>query len=103
MKEKTLSIFEAQREIINLSQQLVAGKLHVIAVTCDGKPTLAILSYEVYKKLLETMNALQDSVAMCQDEEQMATLRNTLAELQPGDLADRSDDLAQRPGPIGTG
>jgi len=91
MQEKTLSIFEVQKEIINLPQQLVAGKLRVIAVTCDGKPTLAILSYEVYKKLLETMNALQDSVAMCQDEEQMATLRNTLAELQPDEEVERAE------------
>lgn len=91
MKEKTLSIFEAQKEIINLPKQLVAGKWRVITVTCDGKPTLAILSYEVYTKLLETMNALQDTVTMCQDEEQMATLRNTLAELFPDEEGKRAE------------
>ncbi|HEU5378321.1 MAG TPA: hypothetical protein VFV38_23095 [Ktedonobacteraceae bacterium] len=90
MKEKTLSIFEAQKEILNFPKQLVAGKPHVIAVTCDGKPTLAILSYEVYKKLVETVNALQDTVAMCQDDEQMATLRNTLAELQANKEGERT-------------
>lgn len=82
MKEKTLSMFEVQKEITNLPKQLVVGKWSVVAVTCDGKPTLAILSYQTYKKLLETISALQDTVAMCQDEGQMATLRNTLAELQ---------------------
>ncbi|HET8840009.1 MAG TPA: hypothetical protein VFN35_01020 [Ktedonobacteraceae bacterium] len=82
MKEKTLSIFEAQKEIINLPNQLVAGKWHVVTVTCDGKPALAILSYDMYKNLLEAINALQDTIAMCQDEKQMVTLRNTLAELQ---------------------
>ena len=91
MKEKTLSMFEAQKEILNLPKQLVVGKWRVIAVTCDGKPTLAILSYEVYKKLLETMNALQDTVAMCQDEKQMATLRNTLAELQSDEEGERAE------------
>lgn len=90
MKEKTLSIFEVQKEILNFPKQLVAGKSHVIAVTCDGKPTLAILSYEVYKKLVETVNALQDTVAMCQDDEQMATLRNTLAELQANEEGERT-------------
>jgi PHD/YefM family antitoxin component YafN of YafNO toxin-antitoxin module len=82
MKEKTLSISEAQKEIINLPKQLVAGKLNVVAVTCDGKPTLAILSYEVYKRLLEVIDALQETLEICQDPEQMATLRNSLAELQ---------------------
>ena len=90
MKEKTLSIFEVQKEILNFPKQLVAGKSHGIAVTCDGKPTLAILSYEVYKKLVETVNALQDTVAMCQDDEQMATLRNTLAELQANEEGERT-------------
>src|SRR5579883_1710200 len=82
MKEKTLSIFEAQEEILNLPKQLVAGKLHVVAITCDGKPTLAIVSYEVYKRLLEVIDALQETLEICQDPEQMATLRNRLAELQ---------------------
>lgn len=91
MKEKTLSIFEAQKEILNLPKQLVSGKLHVVAVTCEGKPALAILSYEVYKKLLEAINALQDTVAMCQDVEQMATLRNTLAELQRSEEIPRAE------------
>lgn len=82
MKEKTLSMFEAQKEIINLPNQLAAGKQRVVIVTCDGKPALVILPYEVYKNLLEAINALQDTIAMCQDEKQMATLRNTLAELR---------------------
>lgn len=82
MKEKMLSMFEAQKEMANLPEQLGVGKWSVVAVTYDGKPALAILSYHTYKKLLETISALQDTVAMCQDEEQMATLRNTLAELQ---------------------
>jgi PHD/YefM family antitoxin component YafN of YafNO toxin-antitoxin module len=82
VKEKTLTISEAQREIIHLPKLLVAGKQRVVAVTCDGKPVLAILPYEAYKRLLETINALQDTIAMCQDEEQMATLRNTLTELR---------------------
>lgn len=83
MKEKTLTIFEAQKEILNLPEQLVAGKLHVVAVTCNGRPALAILSYDVYKKLLEVIDALQETLEMCQDPEQMATLRNSLAELRP--------------------
>jgi hypothetical protein len=83
MKEKILSISEVEKEIINLPKQLVAGKLSVVAVTCDGKPTLAILSYEVYKRLLEVIDALQETLEICQDPTQMATLRNSLAELLP--------------------
>jgi len=83
MKEKTLTVFEAQKEILNLPEQLVAGKLHVVAVTCNGRLTLAILSYDVYKKFLEVIDALQETLEMCQDPEQMATLRNSLAELRP--------------------
>lgn len=82
MKEKTLSIFEAQKEILNLPKQLVAGRLNAVAVTCDGKPTLAILSYEVYRRFLEVIDALQETLEICQDPEQMATLRTSLAEIQ---------------------
>ena len=82
MKEKTLSIFEVQKEILNLPKQLVAGKRNVVAVTCDGKPTLAILPYEVYQRFQKTIEALQETLEFCQDPEQMAMLRNSLAELQ---------------------
>ncbi|HEU5378939.1 MAG TPA: hypothetical protein VFV38_26235, partial [Ktedonobacteraceae bacterium] len=79
MKEKMLSIFEVQKEILNLQKQLVAGKLHVVAVTCDGKPTLAILPYATYQRFLEAIEALQETLELCQDPAQMATLRNSLA------------------------
>jgi PHD/YefM family antitoxin component YafN of YafNO toxin-antitoxin module len=82
MKEKTLTIFEAQKEILHLPNLLVVGKLNVVAVTCDGKPTLAIVSYKVYKRFLEVINALQETLEICQDPAQMATLRNSLAELR---------------------
>lgn len=82
MKEKSLTIFEAQKDLLDLPKQLVVGKRPVIAVTCDGKPTLAILSYEVYQKFLEVIEALQETLEICQDQEQMATLRNSLAEFQ---------------------
>lgn len=82
MKEKSLTIFEAQKDLLDLPKQLVVGKRPVIVVTCDGKPTLAILSYEVYQKFLEVIEALQETLEICQDPEQMATLRNSLAELQ---------------------
>jgi PHD/YefM family antitoxin component YafN of YafNO toxin-antitoxin module len=83
MKEKNLSMSEVQKEITSLPQQLVAGKLHVVTVTCDGKPTLAIVSYEVYRRLLETINALQETLEIYQDPSQMATLRSGLAEFLP--------------------
>ncbi|HEU5381489.1 MAG TPA: hypothetical protein VFV38_39210 [Ktedonobacteraceae bacterium] len=82
MKEKSLTIFEARKDLPDLPKQLVVGKRPVIAVTCDGKPILAILSYEVYQKFLEVIEALQETLEICQDQEQMATLRNSLAELQ---------------------
>lgn len=83
MKAKNLSMSEVQKEIINLPKQLIAGKLKVVTVMCDGKPTLAIVSYEVYKRLLEIIDALQETLEICQDPTQMATLRNSLAELLP--------------------
>lgn len=82
MKEKILTLSEAQQEMISLPQQLVPGKLRAVAVTCEGKPRLAIVSYETYQKLLATIEALQETLALCQDPEQMAALRNSLAELE---------------------
>ena len=37
---------------------------------------------EVYQKFLVVIEALQEALEICQDSEQMATLRNSLAELQ---------------------
>lgn len=82
MKEKILTLSEAQQEMINLPRQLVPGKRKVIVVTCEGNPRLAIVSYETYQKLLATIEELQETLALCQDPEQMATLRNSLAELE---------------------
>lgn len=61
MKEKTLSIFEVQNQLINLPNQLASSKWRVVIAICDGKPALAILSYVGYKNLLEAINALHSS------------------------------------------
>ena len=39
---------------------------------CCGKPMLAIVSYEVYQGFLEVIDALQETLEMCQNPEHLA-------------------------------
>lgn len=83
MKETTLSISEAQREITSLPERFTE-ELEATIVTRYGKKTMAILPYSTYKTLLETIEALQETIEIMQDDETMAALRESIQALEQG-------------------
>ncbi len=89
MVEQTLSISEVQREITRLPDQF-EEEPGIVTVTRYGKPVMAILSFERYKmmqetieKLQETVEALQETIEIMKDEDLMAAFRRGVEVLKP--------------------
>jgi prevent-host-death family protein len=80
MSEHILSISEAQKELTRLPEQFEEGS-EAVTVTRYGKPVMAILPYDTYKSLLETVDSLLETIEILQDEELMAEFHEGVKEL----------------------
>ena len=76
--EKYIPITKARKEFTSLSKRL-ARKPEAIAVTKRGKPVLAILPWDLYDAIIETLEIMGD-------EELMSTLRQSIKEAEEGKL-----------------
>ncbi len=74
---KRLPMTQARDELTSLPERL-ADEPGAVAVTRSGEPVLAILSWELYEGLLETLEVLAD-------EELTTALRESLAEADRGE------------------
>ncbi|MEO7022132.1 MAG: hypothetical protein ABI234_18430 [Ktedonobacteraceae bacterium] len=83
IKERTLSISEAQREITSLPEQFTE-QLEAVIVTRYGKPVMAILPHYMYKVLLDTIEGLQETLEIVQDEEAIAAFRQGVKDIEEG-------------------
>ncbi len=90
MSDQILSISEAQRELTRLPEQF-EEELEAVTVTRYGKPVMAILPYNTYKSLLETLESLQETLEILHDEELMADFREGVKALQNGEMVDWED------------
>ena len=75
---KDMPITEVRDELTSLPEQLTHTH-ETVTVTRRGKPVLAILPWEEYETLVETLDVLSDP-------ELMATLRQSLKEAKQGKL-----------------
>ena len=75
---KDMPITEVRDELTSLPEQL-SHTHETVTVTRRGKPVLAILPWEEYETLVETLDVLSDP-------ELMATLRQSLKEAKQGKL-----------------
>jgi antitoxin YefM len=69
--ESTLSISEARAKFLDLADSLGESR-EVLQVTRRGKPVLAVLPWDVYESLLETLEVMVDPEAMAAIREDMA-------------------------------
>ena len=61
----TLSIAEAREQLMRLPDQFAQDQgTHAVTVTRHGKPVLAILPYELYESIMESLEILGDAEAM---------------------------------------
>ena len=75
---KDLPITEARHELTSLPDKL-SGTHETVTITRRGKPVLAILPWEEYEALVETMEIMAD-------ERLMASLRQGIREARQGKL-----------------
>lgn len=78
---KSLSIMEARKTLTSLPDSLLHsnGEADVLEVTRRGKPVLAVMPWDLYEAVSETLEVLSDK-------ELMAHLQQSLQQLNAGDL-----------------
>jgi PHD/YefM family antitoxin component YafN of YafNO toxin-antitoxin module len=83
IKERSLSISEAQREITSLPEQFTEP-LEAAIVTRYGKKVMAILPYPAYKALLDYIESLEETLEIMSDPEAMAAFRQGVQDIEQG-------------------
>ncbi len=73
---KELTTVDARRELTKLPEKLAASPV-TVAVTRRGKPVLAIMTWEDYQSIMETLDVLSDVDATEQ-------LRRSIREVKEG-------------------
>lgn len=73
-----LSIMEARKQLTSLPETLMHdGQVDVLEITRRGKPVLAVLPWELYEVISETLEVMGDK-------ELMAQLRQSILEMNSG-------------------
>lgn len=82
---KTLSIMEARKQLTSLPETLMhEGQVDVLEITRRGKPVLAVMPWELYVAVSETLEVMGDK-------ELMAQLRQSILEMDSGKLVPWQD------------
>lgn len=75
---RTMPIIEARKKLTALPEKLEEEKeLGAVAVTRRGKPVLAVMSWEFYESLMETLEIMGDA-------DLMAALRKSIKQAKMG-------------------
>ena len=77
---KKLTISEAREQLTSLPEQL-DRQPGAVAVTRRGKPVLALLPWDVYESIVETLEIMGDEALM-------AELRRAMREVSAGEAID---------------
>lgn len=75
---QSMPIAEARNKLTTLPEELEqAPEIGAVAVTRHGKPVLAIMSWELYETIIETLEIMSDP-------ELMAAIRQSIKEIEEG-------------------
>lgn len=81
----TLSIMEARKQLTSMPETLLHdGQSDVLEITRRGKPVLAVMPWELYEAVTETLDILSDT-------ESLALLRQSIQEIDAGTLLSWED------------
>jgi len=81
----TLSIMEARKQLTSLPETLLHdGQVDVLEITRRGKPVLAVMPWELYEAVAETLEVMGDK-------EMMRQLRQSIQEMDSGKLVSWQD------------
>lgn len=88
---KSMGMIDARKRLTSLPEEFAhAPELGAVAITRRGKPVLAVLSWDLYESLLETMEIMGDP-------ELMKALRRGAQDIAAGRLA-ASDEVRRELG-----
>lgn len=86
---RTMGMIEARKHLTSLPEEFEQEpELGAVAVTRRGKPVLAVMQWDLYEAIIETLEVLGD-------EEQMKALRQGIKELHEGKLIPWEDVKAE--------
>ncbi len=86
---RTMGMIEARRQLTALPEEFEnEPELGAVAVTRRGKPVLAVMPWELYEAIIETLEIMGD-------EEQLTLLRRGIRELEGGELIPWEDAKAE--------
>ena len=75
---RTLPIMEARKQLTSLPEILMRdGEIDVMEITRRGKPVLAVMPWELYEAIAETLEVMSDK-------DLMADLRQSIHEMETG-------------------
>ncbi len=74
-----LTITEARRALLDLPEQLAKTPDKAVSITRHGRPVLALLPWELYESIIETLDVLSDP-------DTTAALRSSLEDIRKGRL-----------------
>jgi antitoxin YefM len=78
--KRTMPIIEARQKLTTLPETFAEDPdLDAVAITRRGQPVLAVMPWELYEALVETLDILGD-------EDLMRELRHSLREAEEGEL-----------------
>jgi antitoxin YefM len=72
-----LTISEARKVLLDLPERLERGSERAISITRRGRPVLAVMPWELYESLVETLEILGDP-------DMVVALRDSLEDLKRG-------------------
>ena len=79
-----LTISEARRGLLDLPEKLARAPERAISITRRGRPVLAVMPWEFYESLVETLDVLSDP-------EMVSALRESLEDLKRGRLVSHAE------------
>jgi antitoxin YefM len=81
----TLPMMEARKQLTSLPETLMhEGHVDVLEITRRGKPVLAVMPWELYEAVSETLEVMGDKELMVQ-------LRQSITEMNSGNLVSWQD------------
>ena len=82
---RVLPIMEARKQLTSLPEMLRHdGEIDVVEVTRRGKPVLAVMPWDLYEAVTETLEVMEDR-------ELLAQLRQSIREMDSGALVPWED------------
>ena len=76
---KSLSMVEARKRLTSLPEEFAQGaEIDAVAVTRRGKPVLAVMPWELYESIVETLEIMAD-------QELISVLKESIKEYEKGE------------------